>query len=125
MSLISPEQVLSGALDFLEVGDARLVSPIGGIFDQNLAVADDGVQRSAQFVAHIGQERRFGARSGFRLGAALLGLFARRADFAGIFAEHRQRAAHVAEFIRAGRWNRRRQVALSDRQHAAGQFGQA
>ena len=55
---------------------------------------------------------------------ALLGLFPGGADFARIFAEHRQRAAHVAEFIGPGRWDRRRQLAARDRQHAVGKLGQ-
>ena len=95
------------------------------VFDQDFAVADDGVQRGAQFVAHVGEERRLGAGGGLRLGPALLGLLARRADLAGILAEHRERAAHVAEFVRTGSGNRRRQVALRDRQHAARELGQS
>ena len=54
----------------------------------------------------------------------LLGLVPGGADVAGIVAEHRERPAHVAELVAAGRRNRGRQLAARDRQHAGRELGQ-
>jgi hypothetical protein len=48
--------VVAGALDPLQVVDQGLVARIGRVLRQDLAVADDRVERCAQFVAHIRQE---------------------------------------------------------------------
>ena len=42
--------------DFLKVGHEALPVPVFGLLYQHLAVADDGVQGRAQFMAHTGQE---------------------------------------------------------------------
>ncbi len=57
--------MLAGALDLLQVRDHGVLAFVGGVFLQDLRIADDGVQRRAQLVAHIGQE----------LGLGLVGLF--------------------------------------------------
>ena len=82
---------------------ARLVAAVLRVLEQDFAVADDGVERRAQLVAHIGEEGRFGARGGLRLWRGFLGFLARLADLARIVAEHRERPAHVAEFVVTGR----------------------
>ena len=51
-----PEQVLAGGVDLLQVGDEVVCAEILGLFLEHLAVADDGVQRRAQLVGHVGQE---------------------------------------------------------------------
>ena len=47
-----------GALDLLEIGDKIVLPEIDCVFLQDFAVADDGVERRAQLVAHIGEELR-------------------------------------------------------------------
>ena len=86
----------AGGFDLFQVGDAGRVIAIGRLLDQDLAVADDGVERRAQLVAHVGEECRFGARGGLRLLARTIGLRMRNPDLARVVAEHQQRAAHVA-----------------------------
>ena len=61
------QQVLARGVDLLEVGGEVLLAQVFGLFLQHLAVADDGVQRRAQLVAHVGQELALGAVGGFRL----------------------------------------------------------
>ena len=53
------EQVTAGAFDLLEIADEIVLSEIGGVFLEDFAVADDGVERRAQLMAHIGEELRF------------------------------------------------------------------
>src|ERR1017187_6196763 len=54
------QQDVAGALDLLQVGeDLGLFGP-DAVFAQHLAVADDGVQRRAQFVTHVGEEDALG-----------------------------------------------------------------
>ena len=48
----------AGALDLLEIGNEIVLSEIDRVFLQDFAVADDGVERRAQLVAHIGEELR-------------------------------------------------------------------
>ena len=55
-----PQQVPAGAFDLLQVVDRRLVVLVGGVLLQDLAVADDRVERRAQLVGHVGEEARFG-----------------------------------------------------------------
>ena len=75
MSLIRPSRCLPARLDLLRGRRcSRVVAAVGGVFEQDFAVADDGVERRAQLVAHIGEERRLGARRRLRVGARLLGL---------------------------------------------------
>ena len=54
--------MLAGCLDLPEISRSFLVSVVLGIFQQHLAVADDGVHRRAQLVAHVGQEDALGSR---------------------------------------------------------------
>ena len=64
---MSAEQVLAGGVDLLEVGDEVLVAQVFGLFLQHLAVADDGVERRAQLVGHVGQELATCAAGGLEL----------------------------------------------------------
>ena len=54
------QQVPAGTLDPLQVFDRLLVVLVGGILLEDLAVADDRIERRAQLVAHVGEEARFG-----------------------------------------------------------------
>ena len=119
-----PQQVLAGSLDLLQIADGHIVAAIGGVLDQDLAVADDGVERRAQLVAHIGEESRLRARGGLGFGAGLLRLVLGGADVAGIVAEYGERPAHVPELVAVGRGKRGRQVAAGDRQHGGREIGQ-
>src|SRR3974390_2408279 len=51
----------AGSLDFLEIGNELLLPVVGRILLKNLAVADDCIERSAQFMAHVRQELALGA----------------------------------------------------------------
>ena len=53
-----PEQVLAGRVDPLEVREERLLVEVLGLLLEHLGVADDGVQRRPQLVAHVRQELR-------------------------------------------------------------------
>ena len=50
------EEVPAGDADLGEVGDEALLAELRGFLDEHFAVADDGVERRAQLVAHIGEE---------------------------------------------------------------------
>ena len=56
MSLISSSRCLPAAWIFLRSGMNSLGAEVLGLLLQHLAVADDGVERRAQLVAHVGQE---------------------------------------------------------------------
>ncbi len=62
------EKVLAGRADLLQVGD--ILAPLLklGVFQQDFRIAEHGIERRSQFVAHLGQEFRLRA-----IGA--LGLF--------------------------------------------------
>ena len=66
--------MVARAVNFFEVGDALLVAFVLRIFQQNLAVSDDGIERRAQFVAHLGQKIGLGRTGTF-------GFFGRKAQF--------------------------------------------
>ncbi len=75
MSLISSSRCLPAALILLEVGDELLLAPRSGrLLLEHLAVADDGVERRAQLVAHVGQELGLVAARHLELAALLLEL---------------------------------------------------
>jgi hypothetical protein len=59
MSLISAQQVVAGAVDDAQV--ALLLVEHAGRLAHDLREADDGVERRAQLVAHVGQENALGA----------------------------------------------------------------
>ena len=103
MSLISPSRCLPAPWIFSRSAIAGLVAAVGRVFDQDFAVADDGVERRAQLVAHVGEERRLGARRRLGLGPARLGLLLGGADLAGILAEHRQACGSCRRVRRARR----------------------
>ena len=48
--------MLASALDFVEVGDELFDAGILGFFGQHFAVADDGVHRCPELMAHIGKK---------------------------------------------------------------------
>ena len=50
------QQVLAGRVDLPEVVGELLGAEVGGVLLEHLAVADDGVERRAQLVRHVGQE---------------------------------------------------------------------
>ena len=50
----------------MQVGRELCLSALPRFFDQHLAVADDGVERRAQLVAHVGQECALGFVGGNR-----------------------------------------------------------
>ena len=52
--------MLGGGEDAIEILHCSCIAIVLGVFLQHFRVADDGVQRRTQFVAHIGQELRFG-----------------------------------------------------------------
>ncbi len=62
------KQMLAGTVDLLQVGDDRRLVELLGLLLEHLAVPDDGVERGAQLVAHVGEEcalrliRAFGDR---------------------------------------------------------------
>ncbi len=54
------EQVRTGGVDLLQVGDGVLVALVLRVLHQHLAVADDRVHRRAELVAHVGEEGALG-----------------------------------------------------------------
>ena len=50
------ELVLGRLVDLRQVGDVGVIAEVFGLFGEQLAVADDGVQWCPQFVGHAGQE---------------------------------------------------------------------
>ena len=55
------EQVLAGRVDLVQLIEGLEIVGILAFLDEHLAVTEDCVQRSAQFVAHVRQERTLGA----------------------------------------------------------------
>jgi hypothetical protein len=68
------EEVLAGGIDLLEVVGELLGAEVGGVLLQHLAVADDGVERRAQLVRHVGEELRLVAVGDLELAALVLDL---------------------------------------------------
>ena len=68
------QQMLAGRADLLQVADLLAAAVELGVLEQDLAVADDGIERRAQLVAHLGQELGLGAVGalGFVLGVGQL-----------------------------------------------------
>ncbi len=89
------QEVASGQVDVAQVGQRR-IRAILGLFDQHLAVAQDGVQGSAQLVAHVGQETALGAAGVQRPVASLLELVQRRLQGLGHLIEG---SGHLTEFV--------------------------
>jgi len=67
--------VVAGAMDAFDVFFEGGVDAGVDLFEEDFAVADDGVQGRAEFVAHIGQELALG----------LVGLFRQDLFFEGLF----------------------------------------
>ena len=65
------QQTRARIVDALQIRDKAGLVCFFRLFHQDFAVADDGVERGAQFVAHVGQEGAFGA-------VGCLGRFPRR-----------------------------------------------
>ena len=47
--------MLPGAVNFTEVGERRVLPEGFCVLDQHLAIADDGIERRAEFMAHVGE----------------------------------------------------------------------
>ena len=60
MLLISPSRCRPALSIFCKSSIVVFVALVGGVLLQDFAVADDGVQRRTQLVAHVGEEVRFG-----------------------------------------------------------------
>ena len=56
----------AGTFDFLQVRYKLLLTGVPRVLLQYLAVTDDGIEGSAQFVTHIGQELALGSIGDFR-----------------------------------------------------------
>ena len=74
MSLISPSRCLPAALIFWRSGQERLLAEVLGLLLEHLGVADDGVERRPQLVAHVRQELRLVLAGLFELAVRLLEL---------------------------------------------------
>ena len=55
----------TGILNSIQIGCSFPIAHIFGVFEQYFTIANDGVERRAQFVAHIGQESALGAICNF------------------------------------------------------------
>ena len=64
MSLISASRCLPAAWIFSRSGTQVVLADVLGLLLEHLAVADDGVERRAQLVAHVGQEGALGPVGG-------------------------------------------------------------
>ena len=117
-------------MDFFEVGDEFVLTEILHLLGEHFAVADDGVHRRAQLVAHVGEE-------GALCAVGLLGLIARFGQFGGAqahFLVHRldhlaQLAGHavevagqIADFIAAAHFGAAVQVTRGDFVRGGGEF---
>ena len=60
------QQVLARGVYFLQVGNEGLLAGVFELFLQHFAVADDGVERRAQLMAHVGKELALRAIRFFR-----------------------------------------------------------
>ena len=58
------QQMAAGVLDLVEVAGEVREPVFLGLFVQHFAVADNGIERRAQLVAHVGEEDRLGAVGG-------------------------------------------------------------
>ena len=81
MSLISASRCLPAAWIFCRSGMKALMPEVLGLLLEHLAVADDGVQRRAQFVAHVGEEGALGPVRGLGCDPRLVQFFRRRRPF--------------------------------------------
>ena len=83
------EEVLAGGANSAEVGDNPILLEFRGFLDQHFAVADDGIERRAQFVAHIGKKLalRLICRVGLQLGFFEFGLAALEFGNVGVNAD--------------------------------------
>jgi hypothetical protein len=54
------EQVAGGVEHLVQILGARRLAVVGGVLLHDLAVADDGVERGAELVAHLGEEAALG-----------------------------------------------------------------
>ncbi len=52
--------MLPSAANFIQIGQIVLVAILSGYLMQHLTVADDGVERGAQLMAHVGDESALG-----------------------------------------------------------------
>ena len=59
-SLMSSRQMLAGRMNLFQVALILVVAVVRRHLLQHLAVSDDGVERRAQLVAHVGEEVALG-----------------------------------------------------------------
>ena len=107
------EQVPAGAFDLLEVGNESFLSEIDCVFLENFAVADDGVERRAQLVAHIGEELRLVLARHFELPALILDFVEQPRVLDRQHRLRRERLDQVDGVLREGA-----RAAAADHQHA-------
>ena len=108
------EQVLARTLDLLEIGNDRFLSEIGHVFLKNFAVADDGVERRAQLVAHIGEELRLVLARQLELPALVLDFMEQPRI---LNRQHRLRGKsfdHIDDILREGAGAFRRTTSIPD-----------
>ena len=90
------EQMLARAVDFFQVGDGVRVAAVCRLFLEHFAVADDGVERRAQLVAHVREELALGVGGGLRLFLRLAQL---RVDLVQLFFVPLHLAEHFVEAV--------------------------
>ncbi len=98
------QQMPPGVADLREVGHELVETFVLGHFLQHLAVADHGIKRGAQLVAHIGEEGRFVLARRFQLLIQRAQLLAGAVDVGG----------ERAELVVIGDGNALGEIALGD-----------
>ena len=91
------QQVLAGGVNPLEIGDEPLLARVLGVLLQHLAVADDGVERRPQLVAHVRQELTLGA-------VCVLGALPRAQQLADVVVQPHQPHALAVHIHRNGQY---------------------
>ncbi|CDP51104.1 hypothetical protein [Devosia sp. DBB001] len=141
------EQVLAGGADLLEIGNL-LAAPIElGLFEQELGIAEHGIERRAQLMAHLGEELGLGAIGALgivlgvdqhlggvampldlahQLGLAVhdIGVIGRHHEGIGGGPEHREHAGHDHIGHRHMHGEARKPVAGIEDGHAAENLGE-
>ena len=77
------QQVLGRGKDLLQVGLHPLLPGVFRLLEQHLAVADDGIHRGAQLMAHVGQESALRLARLQRLSPRLFSIFDRAFQIGG------------------------------------------
>ena len=77
--------MLARAVDLLQVGDGMLLAQVLRVLLQHFAVTDDGIERRAQLVAHVGEKGALGPIGLLGGGFGLLGFGGGAGQFGGPF----------------------------------------